>query len=344
MTYVDILNKAWDAHLQPKADNAPTVISLFAGCGGSSLGYSMAGFKELLAVEWDNNAVECFKKNFHDVPVYHGDIKDLTTEKLFELTTLTGSGQLDVLDGSPPCQGFSTSGKRLLDDDRNFLFKEFVRILEITKPKVFVMENVAGMVKGKMKLVFVEILKTLKACGYNVTCKLLNAKYFNVPQSRQRLIFIGCLEGVPVFPKVISNDIIFKDATRYVKEDFETRELTPVVMKYGKVHIGGWSTDQKKYRKIKGNISGCMSLKWADYEKIVGTLIKKEISLTGVVHPDKKRYLSLSEYKRCGSFPDQYEFIGGRSKGVERIGNSVPPLMMREIAETIKASMLNGTL
>jgi DNA (cytosine-5)-methyltransferase 1 len=89
----------------------PTVISTFAGCGGSSLGYKMAGFKELLAVEWDNNAVETFKLNFPSIPVYHGDIAKLTGKKCMELAGIR-KGELDVLDGSPPCQGFSTAGKR----------------------------------------------------------------------------------------------------------------------------------------------------------------------------------------------------------------------------------------
>ena len=126
---------------------APTVISTFAGCGGSSLGYQMAGFKELLAVEWDNNAVETFKLNFPDVPIYHGDIARLTADECMELSGI-GKYELDVFDGSPPCQGFSTAGKRKFDDPRNSLFIEYARLLNDLQPKVFVMENVTGMVKG----------------------------------------------------------------------------------------------------------------------------------------------------------------------------------------------------
>ena len=89
----------------------PTVISTFAGCGGSSLGYQMAGYRELLAVEWDDNAVETFRLNFPDVPVYHGDIAALSVEECLSLAGLK-SGELDVFDGSPPCQGFSTAKLR----------------------------------------------------------------------------------------------------------------------------------------------------------------------------------------------------------------------------------------
>ena len=193
--YPGHLEACWQEHLAPRAADAPTVVSLFAGCGGSSLGYSMAGFRELLAVEWDDHAVETLKANFPDVPVWQGDIAELTVEECLRLTGLQ-PGELDVLDGSPPCQGFSTAGRRKMDDGRNQLFQEYVRLLRGLRPKVLVMENVSGMVKGKMKLIFVEILRELKASGYKVSARLMNAMYFGVPQSRERLIFIGIREDL----------------------------------------------------------------------------------------------------------------------------------------------------
>ncbi len=196
MSYLEILEATWQDHLTPKAEDAPTVISTFAGGGGSSLGYSMAGFKELLAVEMDNNAVETFKLNFPEVPVFHGDIGALSVEECLSRARLSAPGDLDVLDGSPPCQGFSTAGKRQMSDNRNQLFQEYVRLLRGLQPKAFIMENVSGMVKGKMKLIFAEILRELKASGYEVKAWLLNAKYFYVPQSRERMIFIGVRHDV----------------------------------------------------------------------------------------------------------------------------------------------------
>ena len=218
--YPAILEEAWQQHLAPRRSDAPTVISTFAGCGGSSLGYSMAGFRELLAVEWDNNAVETFRLNFPDVLVYHGDICKLNVDECLELAGIQ-SGELDILDGSPPCQGFSTAGKRDLNDDRNQLFREFVRLLRGLQPKVFVMENVSGLVKGKMKLVFAEIMRELKASGYKVSCRLMNAMYFHVPQSRQRLIWIGVredLETEPGHPGADGNYISVKRALRTCTE------------------------------------------------------------------------------------------------------------------------------
>jgi DNA (cytosine-5)-methyltransferase 1 len=110
----------------------------------------MAGYREILAVEWDANAARIFRDNFPDVPLYHGDIGQLSDAECLEMAQVE-LGALDVLDGSPPCQGFSTAGARNMGDPRNELFREYVRILRALMPRAFVMENVSGMVKGKMR-------------------------------------------------------------------------------------------------------------------------------------------------------------------------------------------------
>jgi len=334
------LEACWREHLAERREDAPTVISTFAGAGGSSLGYSMAGFRELLAVEWDDNAVTTFKTNFPDVPVDHGDIAKLSIDKVFEMTGLK-SGELDVFDGSPPCQGFSTAGKRIIDDPRNQLFREYVRLLRGLRPKVFVMENVSGMVKGKMKLLFVEILKELKASGYRVSARLLNAMYFGVPQSRERMIFIGVRDDLgiePNHPKAEASKIVFKDAVLGLDE-FCDKPVGDIVSRYAPHHPSGkWDTDIDIYKKIKGNTAGAMRLKWAQFDRVLGTIPKSEISLTGIIHPSKKRYLNISELKRCGSFPDSFNMID-RKNAIMRIGNSVPPLFMRSIATHIRQNI-----
>lgn len=343
--YPEHLEAMWQKAIAPREPNAPTVISTFAGGGGSLTGYMMAGFDDLLAVEWDDNAVQTLRLNWPELDIYHGDIAKLSVEDVLKRTGLQ-VGELDILDGSPPCQGFSTAGKRMMDDPRNQLFREYVRLLRGLKPKVFVMENVSGMVKGKMKLVFVEILKELKASGYKVSARLLNAKYFHVPQSRERMIFVGVRDDLgiePSHPKAESGEINFRDATKNVDNKFGSRLIDKVHMiEYAKKHDGGWSTDQGLYRQIKGNIAGAMSTKWAQWDHIVGTLAKSEISNTGVVHPDKKRYLDLCEAMRCGSFPDAYAFTD-RGNGIVRIGNSVPPLFMEAIARHIRTNILSHT-
>lgn len=197
--YLNYLKSAWLDHLAERSPDAPTVVSTFAGCGGSSLGYSMAGYSERLAVEWDQNAVDVFRLNFPGVPVYHGDITKLSVDDALSLAGLR-PGELDVFDGSPPCQGFSISGNRQLDDPRNLLFKHYARLLRGFRPKVFVMENVAGMVRGVMRLLFVEILKELKEAGYRVSARVLNVMYFGVPQHRTRMIFIGVRDDLGIEP------------------------------------------------------------------------------------------------------------------------------------------------
>lgn len=337
MTYPEILEAAWQDHLKPKGPDAPTVISTFAGGGGSSLGYSMAGYRELLAVEWDDNAVETFKLNFPDVPVYHGDIAKLSVEECMRLAGLTEPGELDLLDGSPPCQGFSSAGKRILNDPRNQLFREYVRLLRGLKPKVFVMENVPGLVKGKMKLVFAEIMRELKASGYQVRCKKLNAMYFYVPQSRERLIFIGLrddLAGEVSFPKAESRPIVVKEALVNLFDDSPIPpildETSPVakLMKYCKPgsSLGQSVTKGKYFNWIK-----------ASFDKPCST-IPKSVTWAGysIWHPTEERSLSGKELARCGSYPDEYKFIGVHSDWIARIGNSVPPLFMRSIAEHIR--------
>lgn len=172
----------------------PTVISTFAGCGGSSLGYKWAGFKELLAIDFEPHAVETFKLNFPEVDVWQADLRKVTAEAILERTGIERGG-LDVLDGSPPCQGFSTAGKRKVSDSRNDLAWEFIRLIEGLQPRAFVMENVSGMAKGKMRGQFNEILAGMKETGYRVECRKLNAMWYGVPQSRERLIWIGMRDG-----------------------------------------------------------------------------------------------------------------------------------------------------
>lgn len=328
--YPAYLESCWQEHLAPRAINAPTVISTFAGAGGSSLGYSMAGFKELLAVEWDDNAVQTFKANFHDVPVYHGDIAKLSVERVFEITGLK-KGELDVFDGSPPCQGFSTAGKRMIDDPRNQLFREYVRLLQGLKPKVFVMENVSGMVKGKMKLVFVEILKELKDSGYKVSARLLNAMYFGVPQSRERMIFIGVRSdfGIePSHPLAWSVPVTVSESWRGLVFDKTKLTLTPLYANYWRNTKQGESLGKLKATKK-------MALNRPAF-----TVIKSEHN-GGQYHPTECRMLHHFEFKRIASFPDGFLFCGEKKQRQERIGNSVPPLFMRAIAKHIRNEILS---
>lgn len=311
----------------------PTVISTFAGCGGSSLGYQMAGFHELLAVEWNQNAVDTFRLNFPDMPVYHGDIAKLTGEECMRLAGIE-KGQLDVLDGSPPCQGFSTAGKRKFNDPRNTLFKEYSRLLSELRPKVFVMENVTGMVKGYMKQAYLQIIKTLRGCGYKAKGEVLNAMYFNVPQSRERVIIIGVREDLgiePSHPKPQGKPMTVRQGCHDLRHDmpdipFNADTRTAKIMK----ELPAGNHDPKHHSHIK-----------VSWDRPSPTLLKDFLGYFHFWHPEQHRPLTLMEWKRIASFPDNFQFTD-KKEGCQRIGNSVPPNLMKAIAEHIKVNILEA--
>jgi DNA (cytosine-5)-methyltransferase 1 len=332
------LSVAWADHLAPRKPDAPTVVSLFAGCGGSSLGYSMAGFRELLAVEWDDHAAAMFRLNFPDVPLCHGDVTDLDPAVLG-----LAPGELDVLDGSPPCQGFSTSGRRRTDDPRNDLFREYARLLDAWQPRMFVMENVSGLVKGKMRLKFAEMLAALKAAGpgYRVTVQLMDASWFRVPQQRQRLVFLGVRNDLgtePRFPPPERHRI----SVRAAWSDLTDRSEMPSIGAHYKVaslvpHVlpGSNGAVALKRANRKGSFFNLSRLHW---DRPASTIPKSTVSsLVSKLHPSLDRPASAPELARLQSFPDEYDFADSTYVEIHaRLGNSVPPLFMRAIATTIR--------
>lgn len=283
-----------------------TFISTFAGCGGSSVGYKMAGGIDLAAVEYDRHACETYRLNFPGVPVLERDIATVTAQDLLDLTGLQ-IGNLDILDGSPPCQGFSTAGKRVVHDPRNSLFKEFVRLLDGLQPKVFVMENVSGMVKGQMKWVFAQVMQALKGAGYDVSCRLLNAMYFGVPQNRQRVIFIGVRKDLgirPSHPKPQRRPIALK-------------AICPDVLASRSMKINPWIPASQP----------CCTISKTPYKGLFQTRIGE-------------REPTETELSELASFPEDFIFPQNKRLRWAHIGNSVPPLLMKAIAEHIRDHIL----
>jgi DNA (cytosine-5)-methyltransferase 1 len=321
----------------------PTVISTFAGCGGSSLGYRMAGFKELLAVEFNASAVATFEANFPEVPVFPGDIKDLSADACMSLAGIQ-PGELDVFDGSPPCQGFSIAGKREIGDPRNSLFREYVRLISVLRPKVFVFENVKGLVSGKMRAVYFDILKSLRDCGYDIRTEIKNAMYYGVPQSRERVIIVGVrndLHVAPSLPKPVSLPISSGDALSGVTNDpEEVRHLLDDAEK--RPHLRLW--DRMEPGQHGDDVTGKnhFSLQKLDPSRPCPTITKMEEceSLSGIMHWAERRKLTVAEAKRLSSFPNDFVFVGTRSDAMARIGNCVPPLLMKAIAEHIRKEIL----
>lgn len=292
----------------------------------------MSGFDERLAVEWDDNAAETFRLNFPEVPIYHGDISKLSVDECLKLAHLE-PGELDVLDGSPPCQGFSTAGKRILSDDRNQLFREYVRLLQGLRPKVFVMENVSGMVKGSMKLIFAEIMRALKESGYRVKCQLMNTMYFGVPQSRQRVIFVGVRSDLgidPSFPVPSMRPISVKEAIGHLpigEPGNHSKEI-----------INAWygAKGNQSLRKVNRFVGSFQSVR-LDPNKPSPTQIKAHLNWHWAI----PRNLTIQEAAVLQSFPEGFKFTGTKGDAKERIGNSVPPLFMKAIAEHIKKNILS---
>jgi DNA (cytosine-5)-methyltransferase 1 len=205
--------------------NGLSIVSTFSGAGGSCLGFRLAGFRTLWANEFVEAARETYEANHPGVPVDGRSIRDVTAEEILAATGLA-RGELDVLEGSPPCASFSTAGKRSqhwgqtksysdTTERTDDLFFEFVRLLDGLKPRAFVAENVSGLVKGVAKGYFKEILRALRGAGYVVEAKLLDAQWLGVPQARQRIIFAGVREGLgrsPAFPKPLSFRYSIRDA------------------------------------------------------------------------------------------------------------------------------------
>lgn len=315
----------------------PTVISTFCGTGGSSLGYHYAGYEELLAIDFDPHAVQCFKLNFPEVPCWKRDITTVSANEILEFCKME-VGQLDILDGSPPCQGFSTAGKRNVNDSCNRLFESYVSLVKDLQPKVFIMENVSGMAKGSMKGKFIEIMKSLKSLNYRVKAKQMNSMYYGVPQSRVRIIFIGVREDLglePVFPQPSNKIITVKEAFKGLEEPQE--RVCPrggLIELVKKIKMGECAA---KYHQ-KGNYFGTQRLHW---NKASPTIIKTVgPTMNLLVHPFVNAGISIIEAKRLCSFPDNWELPGSYKEAWARLGNAVMPKFMEAIAKTIKDEIL----
>lgn len=320
----------------------PTVISLFAGCGGSSLGYKWAGYKELLAVDFDILAVEVFNWNFPKTPCWLKDIKEVSAKEIIDACKIK-KGELDLLDASPPCQGFSIAGKQKILDPRNDLFLEFVRLIKGLNPKVFLMENVPGLIRGKMKGRFIEIMNELKALPYKIKCQRMNTKYYQVPQARERLIWIGYRNNLklePTFP--IPNNVIIT-----VKRAWEGKEFTDLdgtelrgIFKDLIKHWRPGETGSKPYnRHSRSNKSNWFNSRRLTWNKPSPVICKT--SRSAIVHPELNRKITINEMKLLQSFPIDFKLPEQYIKSQGVIGNSVPPKFMEALARNIKQQVFN---
>lgn len=407
------------AEIKKIKPNGLTVATTFAGGGGSSLGYRMAGFKILWANEFVPIAQESYKANAAPYTVVDGrDIKLVTAADILKATGIK-KGELDIFDGSPPCQAFSTAGKREegwgtnkvyehgAEQMNEELFEEYIRLRNGLMPKVFVAENVKGLVKGTAKGFFIEIYKKLKQ-GYRIVAPCLDAQWLGVPQARQRIVFIGVREDLGIDPPVpaplpyrysirdacpwidrVVHDTMgsFKsggtitdrpsvtimssprDATHFKVQARQNSNATHsrkgeivsldgpaptllarrsnldlVTTPEPETHIGGKAIAAELAKLNPGQASDkYFSLVRTDPNKPCPTIAAAGGDHSGVatvMHPDGKRKFSILEVKRLSSFPDDYDLKGTYGQQWERLGNSVPPLMMKAVAEQIRDLVL----
>src|SRR5690554_2075270 len=183
------------------------IVSLFSGAGGLDIGFEAAGFKTIWANEYDKEIWETFEKNFPDTVLDRRSIRDVSSKDIPEC---------DGIIGGPPCQSWSEAGAlRGIDDERGQLFFEFIRILIDKKPKFFLAENVSGMLAKRHSKALLNIIQMFEDAGYDVDYKLLNAKDYETPQDRKRVIFLGFRKDLNLkvsFPKPIKNPPTLKDA------------------------------------------------------------------------------------------------------------------------------------
>lgn len=331
--------------------NGYRVASTFSGCGGSCLGYRMAGYRVAFASEFIPEAQRTYKANHPNSYLDTRDIRELQPEEVLERVGV-GVGELDIFDGSPPCSAFSTAGSRekgwgvvkkysdkaqRVDD----LFFEYTRLLRGIQPKVFVAENVSGLVKGTAKGYFKRILSELKDCGYKVSCRILDAQWLGVPQKRQRTIFVGVRDDIgldPVHPSPLPYRYTVGEAIEGLLDGGEARLLKPGTdtHRYWLATKPGASLSDA-CKKLTGKNSFLTHVKQSPNRQ-ANAITQGTQQL---YHWQEPRTLTLQELRRIGGFPDDFELTGDFSQRWERIGRAVPPLMMARIAGTIATEILD---
>lgn len=334
-------------------------VSTFSGAGGGCLGLRLAGFEVLWASEFVPAARECYAANFPSTPVDPRDIREVRAEDVLRAARLE-VGELDLLEGSPPCASFSTagaksrlwgrvkaySGTQQRTDD---LFFEYARLVEGLRPRVFLAENVSGLIKGVSRGYYLEIEEALAARGYHVEARVLDASWLGVPQARQRVFFQGVRLDLyaagarPAWPVPRGPRLTAGDACPWlVAEEPQPPELgvddgdREVVRLSGSM-LRAWE-DMRAGRAAPDHHRQHFSATRQDPRRPAVT-INAQHGHGGTYGPavwHEPRRFTILELKRLCSFPDDFVVPGPFHKRYERMGRSVPPLMMKALAEVVR--------
>lgn len=333
-------------------DNKLKSIELFAGAGGLALGIEKAGFEPIGLIEYDKNACDTLIHNRPNWNVINDDIANISCLDLNDYFNIK-TGELDLLSGGAPCQSFSYAGKRLgLEDARGTLFYHYAKFLEQLQPKMFLFENVKGLLTHDKGRTFETITDIFQNCGYKIKFKVLNAWDYGVAQKRERLITIGIRNDlvdkikfefpIPHKYKPVLRDILLdcpkSEGTPYSEYKRKIFELVPP---------GGYWKDipediAKEYMKscwyMEGGRTGILRRMSLD-EPSLAVLTSPSQKQTDRCHPLDNRPFTIRENARCQSFPDDWEFCGAVGQQYKQVGNAVPVNLSYEIALKIKESL-----
>jgi DNA (cytosine-5)-methyltransferase 1 len=355
------------------------VISTFAGGGGSSTGYRLAGGKILCVNEFVEEAQNTYRENYPSTPILPGDIKELTGKDFLDIAGLK-TGELDLLVGSPPCSAFSVAGKLSHSKDgkhsdgwgqtKNYsdgkmveniedLFFEFLRVADEIKPKVIIGENVKGLTIGEAKQYFHKIQNTFEDIGYTVCSQVLDSRYFGISQTRTRVFFVGVRNDIAdkaglnfltmnhVFPQPSKTVVPLKDAL--IGLEYDEEEVKYLIEKFS--NTAYWKQTGSNMPVDPDKVLTGMdyhpkghhfNLKRVSQYQPAPTLTAMGSCDTtaGAFHWAEPRKLTLGELKRIMSLPDDFKLTGKWNQKAERIGRMVPPLMMKALASSVYENVL----
>lgn len=345
-------------------------IDLFCGCGGFTQGFKQAGCNPILGVDMWADATTTYKYNFPESNVINEDITKLTSKDLLDKTGKTAK-EVDIIIGGPPCQGFSISGKRMIDDPRNILYKSFVEMVGKIQPKVFVMENVPGLVSMAKGAVKDAVIEDFSSRGYNVAWKILSSADYGVPQHRRRVFFIGLNKNIFgdtffTFPDASTPEdkLTCKDAISdldFISDEValpdESNYALPPQCEYQKLMREGATTlwnhvatihnaktkeiiamvpDGKNYQCLPKELweTRKVHIAWTrmDSQKPCFTI---DTGHNHHFHYRANRVPTARESARIQSFPDTFRFLGIKTSQLKQVGNAVPPLLAEAMARKI---------
>lgn len=344
----------------------PKIIDLFAGVGGLSLGFEQMGFEVVFANEYDSSIAESYVYNHPNTEMLVADITTIDFDMFFNRF----SGKIDVVVGGPPCQGFSQKGQRkTIHDERNFLFKYYVKLVEMVRPKYFIMENVPNLLTAERGYFKKEINDLFNKIGYQLNMGVLNAADYGIPQNRRRAVIIGKLNApAPQLPAPSQNKVSIWDAISdlayldsgdgYEEQEYRFQPLSEYQRKlrgnnrtlYNHVATNHSALALERLALIPPN-AGKEVLPEEHLTKSIysGTWTRMgqdEISVTittrfdtpssgKFTHPYLNRAITVREAARIQSFPDSFHFIGTKGSQMMQVGNAVPPLLAQAIAQVI---------